>query len=350
MKNYIYKTLLVILAATGVLKNAQAQDNQFTQFYAAPLFINPAFTGALNYACDDPRSRWRGVVNYRRQWSYFNTTAASIDYLKPGTSRTNALGFGGQVLRDVGKNGFNSINVAGSASYITSLTKDWGFNAGLQIGYGSRGFSGGNLTYPDQYNDFGFKGNITPDNKQAYSTAGFVDVATGVLLYSSNFWVGLASHHINKPNQAIAEEGVDKLDRRFSIHTGYKFSFNENKRSLTKVIEDHSISPVLQYRRQGSFNQLDLGAYYVNEPFTAGLSYRGLPLKKTPDNTLSNDAVTALVGLKYLGFRFGYSFDFTLSKLRTGTYKNAHEISIAYQFVSDKCKRRLIRRVACPSF
>lgn len=350
MNKTIYKFLILCAAAAGLSPQLQAQDTQLSQFYAAPLFVNPAFTGALNYACDDPASRWRGIANYRRQWSYFTTMSASVDYLKPASSKDKGLGFGGQVQRDMAKNGFNSTSVAGSVAYITSLGGEWGANGGLQLGYTTRGFSGGSLTYPDQFNNFGFKGNVTPDNDQTYAQASFVDVAAGGLLYNRNFWIGLATHHINKPNQSVVEESKSSLQRRLSIHTGFRISFINDSKQQTRNIKEHSLSPVFQYRRQGTFNQFDLGAYYTYQPLTVGLTYRGVPLKKTADNTLSNDALVGVIGIKHLGFRFGYSFDFTLSKLRNSSYKNAHELSVAYQFVSDKCKRRLIRKIACPSF
>src|SRR5690606_27230107 len=62
---------LGVFAALG----ASAQDPQFTQFYANPLYLNPAFAGTAR--CP------RVVMNYRNQWpaltGTFVTTSASYD-------------------------------------------------------------------------------------------------------------------------------------------------------------------------------------------------------------------------------------------------------------------------------
>ena len=54
----------------------KAQDPQFTQFYAAPMYLNPAFTG-VTY-------EHRFVANYRNQWpgisKAYQTYMASYDY------------------------------------------------------------------------------------------------------------------------------------------------------------------------------------------------------------------------------------------------------------------------------
>src|SRR5215213_2031645 len=53
-----------------------AQDPQFSQFYAAPLYLNPAFAGSTNQA--------RAGINYRNQWpaidANFTTMSAFFDY------------------------------------------------------------------------------------------------------------------------------------------------------------------------------------------------------------------------------------------------------------------------------
>ncbi|MEJ0030308.1 MAG: type IX secretion system membrane protein PorP/SprF [Bacteroidota bacterium] len=52
----VLSALLVLLGADL----ASAQDAQFSQFYAAPLYLNPAFAGSTNQG--------RVGMNYRNQW------------------------------------------------------------------------------------------------------------------------------------------------------------------------------------------------------------------------------------------------------------------------------------------
>src|SRR5687768_15296278 len=65
--------LLLILLTEGTVT---AQDPQFSQFYAAPLYLNPAFAGSTNQA--------RAGVNFRNQWpaidASFTTLSAYFDY------------------------------------------------------------------------------------------------------------------------------------------------------------------------------------------------------------------------------------------------------------------------------
>ena len=56
----------VILSFSGV----KAQDPQFSQFYAAPLYLNPALTGSSQLT--------RVGINYRNQWP--SIPASFIDY------------------------------------------------------------------------------------------------------------------------------------------------------------------------------------------------------------------------------------------------------------------------------
>src|SRR5438045_6315874 len=54
------RLLLPILLLTVYVSDVKAQDPQFTQFYANPLYLNPAFAGTAR--CP------RICMNYRNQW------------------------------------------------------------------------------------------------------------------------------------------------------------------------------------------------------------------------------------------------------------------------------------------
>ena len=72
-----YKSIPVLLGwmlLTAV--SVTAQDPQFSQFYAAPLYLNPAFAGSTQQG--------RVGMNYRNQWpaidANFTTISAYADF------------------------------------------------------------------------------------------------------------------------------------------------------------------------------------------------------------------------------------------------------------------------------
>ena len=73
-----FKALLFFTLAFVFTVDANAQDPEFTQFYAAPVYTNPAMAGTGS--CN---GGGRVVLNYRNQWpslpGTFITTSASYD-------------------------------------------------------------------------------------------------------------------------------------------------------------------------------------------------------------------------------------------------------------------------------
>src|SRR6478735_7090956 len=94
---------------------AQAQDPEFSQYYAAPLYLNPAFTGTT--------MDHRFIANYRNQWPSvargYTTTAFSYDY---NSSSINS-GFGFLATQDqAGAAGMKSTQVNFLYSYKLRLS------------------------------------------------------------------------------------------------------------------------------------------------------------------------------------------------------------------------------------
>ena len=115
--------LLILLTAPSVT----AQDPQFSQFYAAPLYLNPAFAGSTGQA--------RVGMNYRNQWpsidANFNTISAYADtYIESKNSGVGVL-----INRDKeGTLGLQSMSISLQYAYDLQLIKGLSFRPGFQAG------------------------------------------------------------------------------------------------------------------------------------------------------------------------------------------------------------------------
>ncbi|NQV53831.1 MAG: PorP/SprF family type IX secretion system membrane protein [Flavobacteriales bacterium] len=313
---------IALVATIGV---AWAQDPQFSQFYSAPLYMNPGFAGNTIQA--------RGVINYRNQWpampGKFVSYAASFDYNIEELNSGLALSF--QQDR-AGTAALRYSNIALQYSYTLRLSRYLAIKPGISFSYSFRDVNRAELIFGDQ---------LIYDNPTSQSSTRFdyepvryPDLGAGSILYSRNWWAGMAFHHINRPNQSlIAQES--RLPIRFSVHGGYNVVMKKD----VKKKDVSSFTFVAHYKAQGKWDQLDIGAYFKYRIITTGLYYRGLPLVKTNGYKQPNhDALTALIGFEYKDLSFGYSYDLTLSKLITNS-GGAHEISIIYEMASDRRKR-----------
>jgi len=323
-------------------ETAHAQDPQFTQFYAAPLYVNPAFAGSTGDG--------RLIANYRNQWpgldANFVTYAFSYDQY---FSRIRS-GIGVLIKRDEQGGGGNAPLISNDASLVYSysipLNDRLVFQPGLQLGYGYRDINFGSFLFGDQIDTGGPTG--TPTGEQfAFERLGYFDVSLGGIVFSSNFWVGASVKHLNQPNLSFLGE-EDRLPIRISAHAGYKIPIGYNRDG-----EGPSITPAVMYLAQGAFDQLSIGAYVNYDPLILGLWYRGLPIKSEPDFTgVNQDAFAAVVGFRMNRFTVGYSYDYTVSRLVNANTLGAHEISLIYNFSPKETGKRKptgYPQVTCPN-
>src|SRR6478609_10380992 len=122
---------------------ALAQDPEFSQYYAAPLYLNPAFAGTT----DDHRF----IANYRNQWPNvargYTTTAFSYDY----NSNSINSGFGFLATQDqAGTAGMKSTQFNFLYSYKLRLSSKWVISSGLNFGYAVRSIDFNRLIFGDQ--------------------------------------------------------------------------------------------------------------------------------------------------------------------------------------------------------
>lgn len=321
-------TLLIFgLLATGFCANAQ--DPHFTQYYANPLYLNPAFAG-VNIC---PRVN----LNYRNQYPNLNvyqTISASYDQYFEGLNG----GIGVLVLRDeAGDGALTSTEVSGIYSYHLKVSRDFTLLAGFQGTFRQRAIDWGSLNFPDEIDPFyGFvkeSNEIPPDN----TSNNHFDVSAGVLGFTERFYVGATVNHLTEPDEGFFE--TSKLPLKLTGHAG--FTIPLGKKRLHGDLQNYLI-PNIVYQMQGPYDQITISTAFVRGPLSGGLGLR--------TSTTNPDALVVLLGYAPTegAWKVGYSYDITISSI-ANNLGGAHEISLSYQFPCPERKRRNTA-IKCPKF
>jgi type IX secretion system PorP/SprF family membrane protein len=326
-----------------------AQDPQFSQFYAAPLYLNPALAGSTGQA--------RAGLNYRNQWpsmdANFTTVSAYFDYFIEDKNS----GVGVMLMQDkAALAGLKSLSLSLQYSYELSITKQLGFRPGFQAALYNRNVNFGNLTFASQYNSTTGKfDNSLPGDPSLNdgSSKTFIDLSAGGVFFTRVAWLGFAANHLNRPNQSIIGES-NRLPMKLSVHGGFKFFMKDGVSKTYARPMERSVAPAVQYRHQGQFDQMDVGLYFTFEPIVLGSWYRGIPFKNV-NGYVNNESIVLLIGFVKLGAKdalnIGYSYDYTISKLGPGS-GGAHEFSLVYTWPMRNPRKpprdKLI--IPCPDF
>ena len=343
-KKYLNKVRYILficytLAIIG--SDCCAQDSQFTQFYAAPLYLNPAFAGAN--VCS------RFCSNYRNQWPSvpkgFVTYLASFDHSIPSLSS----GIGFLFTRDrAGSGELGTTSFSGLYSYEALLTRKWAMRLGLEASYNNHSINMNKLVFGDQISRGNASASVEniPTNVTTY-----FDFASGVLVYCYKAWFGFSAHHLSRPNQTLVD-GESILPMQFSFHGGIKIPLG-GPRGFKKLNPKESLSPAINIKRQANYTQMDIGLYYTHSVLMIGVWYRGVPLQKPYLGYVNTDAFAVLMGITTGRFKTGYSYDLTVSKLVPNS-GGAHEVSLAFQLCDVKKLKKKKKKpgllIPCPKF
>lgn len=327
----------------------RAQDPQLSQMYAAPLLINPAFAGIDNQSNVHftHRNQWPGLnANYQ-----FSALSANIAL---GNEKS---GLGILVTSDKQFLNLQTTQFGLQYGHHIDLGEDIRLSAGIQTDLFMRSLDASQFVFADQFRSVGY-GFMPSSNDPIYtalrSRHQFIDLSSGALLNLRNSWIGLTAHHINRPDKSIFNGTDDPLNTKFGIQMGTKIIFEDPYLNRTTsnpwANKEVSISPVVHYKKQGKFDQLDMGAYLTISPLVAGLWYRGVPIT---NNNQNRESLILLLGYRLDSFSVGYSYDMTISKLGASA-GGAHELSIAYVLDLDlsrsKRTKLLNSKLACPKF
>ncbi|MBB3699894.1 PorP/SprF family type IX secretion system membrane protein [Flammeovirga yaeyamensis] len=343
------RQLLILLSlnfAFFIGTTTKAQDAHLSQYYAAPLYLNPALVGTAGDG--------RVNMNYRNQWvgvpSNYSTFMASFDTPIPKKN----IGLGVTLHQDVV--GTNSGSIMDrfvmnfSGGYNLKLNKKYTLSFGLQLGFEQSSLGFYKLLFGDQIDDDGITGDPTKDRVDRESHI-YPDISSGALLYGKDFWFGLSVYHMNQPKITRFTNGTDYLPVRFSAHAGYRIPLTYRWHGTVANYDDRTVSFMMHYQSQGKKDQLSTGVNLNYNPIIFGIWYRGLVVKSNEDpSQFNHDSIVFMSGVQVKRFTIGYSFDHPIGGLQFAE-GNSHELSIRYDlnFYPNYRKKKRKGKVGVPT-
>ncbi|MCF8369511.1 MAG: PorP/SprF family type IX secretion system membrane protein [Bacteroidales bacterium] len=326
--------LIIFTLSTIVVSNIKAQDAGFTQFYANPLYLNPALAGSGE--CN------RFIVNYRNQWPSvlkgFTTYGASADF------RIDKLsgGIGIMAYADNAGGMLNTYRISGIYSYHLKLNNNTNLNAGFEVDLHRQQLNWDDLLFSDMidYSTGLVFSSSTSQPKIDNASATVADFSSGLVMdIKQIFFVGIAAHHMTQPAIDFYTNSSDNLLYiKYTAHAGARIKLKDSYFETEKG--KLYLSPNILFQQQKNARQLNSGFNIDYYPFTIGTWYRY--------NVNNSDAFVILFGLKQKRFKFGYSYDTSLSALK-GVSGGAHEVSIELLIMCSG-KRNRPGAIKCPEF
>jgi type IX secretion system PorP/SprF family membrane protein len=293
----------------------------YSQYIMNGFLINPSFAGRDGYTTVNltVREQWVGMNGAPSTYAAsFQTRILKNSFISKSTAvrkkiikptKGGKVGLGGYIFND--NNGImKRTGLQLAYSYHISMGRTGGIPNDLSFGLAM-------TAYQYAVNTTGAILNSQYDPLlNSYDRSVFVpDFNFGVSFTTSKYYLGFAMSNLLRGSLLIADTSKTRRNElgNFYLTGGIKFPLSP----------DWIFEPSAFIRASDMFFksvQMDLTArVYYKEDYWAGLSYR------------TNDAIIALMGVKYDRFYVAYAFDFTLTDIRKESF-GTHELSLAVKF------------------
>ena len=314
------KRIILILAIIFSVKS-YSQDPAFTQSFMVPESINPSFSGFYE-------TTKAGLLYKNQQWSGFdfnlNSQYLYFDDWYPDLN--SGVGISLMNHQETFTNySLKQLNL--SWAYKVQINYEWDFRPSVTFGFATKDFGFDNLLFEDQINIFqNIINSNTFDPIVLGENARYVDIGASFLFNNDNHWIGITLRHLNRPNVSMVSQGDIPLDIFISVHASLELP-------ILQYNSDSSVYFITNFMKQAKYDRFDLGFQYVFDRFSFALTATTNPIQTENESHLVT-SINPIIGMAWEGFKFGYSYDFNLSK--TGGDGGISEFSITYDFLNNK--------------
>ena len=312
------------MSVFGASVQLRAQDILMSQYFSAPLQVNPAMAG-ISYG---PRV----TLNYRNEWSSLGNgfNGGFTSYMAGYDMHIDAIraGIGALFVADQLANG-----IYGTYTAKFMYSQQFKFNHKMALKLGLEGdyirtqLNWNQLLWSDMVNPLtGFYNNVNVPNPTQEEMPGKLynnngEMAAGAVFFYENYYIGFSAHNflIHRPS-FYNDQSPTPLE--LVLHMGANLPLNNPRASRNNIW----LSPNVLLMSQGQAYQAE-GTLLMG----IGIIYFGLGYRNVIRNS---DAVIGYLGVKKGKFRIGYSYDYTISKLikQTG---GTHELSFTFNWTGE---------------
>ncbi len=329
-----------------------AQDVHFSQWWAAPVAMNPAMTG--NFP-----GLMRATFNYRNQWfliptlnqlTPYQTFEGSVDMaLSSQRMENNKFGVGLMFYNDRAGDGGLSTNTALLSVAYHQAVDRYGrshLSFGLQGGIVEKQINEQNLIFESQLDGYGWNKNISNGENFNSKPIIYPDVNAGIMFssrpkdkFAYNF--GISVFHISAPRESFLYDQNNKINRRYAAHGSCDISAG---------YDNHwTVSPTILFMMQGQAVQYNygLGVNYQTNNDNLGIFGGGFARMNSGG---AFDAAILNLGVEVYNTRIGLSYDINVSGLSGASQsQGALEASVVYIFKRTR-DQSINYPMYCPKF
>ena len=331
LRNYLkkcwknkYQYIILLWVMMTAFLQSFAQDLHYSQYYASPPTVNPAYSGVI-----DGMFRISGA--YRTQWMSvsvpFNTYSLNFDMpLYNNGKRKNLIGFGTDLTFDqAGDAQYRLFQGNLSLSFVQGIGPRNKVKLGIGFfgGFAQRSLDFNALHFDEQFVNGRFDPNNPITEPFPPHSYFYFDCAAGVMAqFTPNrdnlYSFSISVNHLNRPRQSIY-----LANKKLDMKPAFFFT------SKIKITSELFLTPSLLTTFQRKYMNIVLGT---------GIEYRFPSKGFRSDMAVGGgayyrwkDALILMGVVEWNRIRLGLSYDVNLSTLVTATRgRGGFELSISY--------------------